>query len=119
MSCRFWVYSKAIVIHTHISILSQILFPCRLLQNIDYSSLCCMVGPCCLPILYTVLYTIYPNLSLIYPNLSLPILPILMLTCFYPEVTASFPFMFYWTEQVTCHHLTSQEQRSVLPPARK
>ena len=32
--------------------LFQILFPYRLLQNIEHSSLCCIVGPCCLSILY-------------------------------------------------------------------
>ena len=32
----------------------QILFPYRLLQNIDYSSLCSRVGPCWLSILYIV-----------------------------------------------------------------
>ena len=34
------------VIHIHISILFQILFPFRLLQNIEQSSLCYAVGPC-------------------------------------------------------------------------
>ena len=40
------------VIHTHISILFQILFPFRLLQNIEQSSLCYTGGPCSLSILY-------------------------------------------------------------------
>ena len=35
-------------IHIHLSILLQILFPCRLLKNIEQSSLCYTVGPCCL-----------------------------------------------------------------------
>ena len=35
------------VIHIHVSILFQILFPFRLLQNTEQSSLCCTVGPCC------------------------------------------------------------------------
>ena len=39
------------VIHIHVSILSQILFPVRLLQNIEQSSLCYTVGPCWLSIL--------------------------------------------------------------------
>ena len=39
------------VIHIHVSILFQILFPFRLLQNIEQSSLCCTVGPCWLSIL--------------------------------------------------------------------
>ena len=34
-------------IYTCIYILFQILFPYRLLQNIEYSSLCYTVGPCC------------------------------------------------------------------------
>ena len=34
------------VIYTHVSILFQILFPFRLLQNIEQSSLCSAVGPC-------------------------------------------------------------------------
>ena len=37
--------------HTHTHILFPILFSYRLLQNIEYSSLCCTVGPCCLSIL--------------------------------------------------------------------
>ena len=37
--------------HTHIYIIFfQILFPCKLLQNIEYSSLCYIVGPCWLSI---------------------------------------------------------------------
>ena len=39
---------------THISILFQILFHYRLLQDTEYSSLCYTVGPCCLFILYIV-----------------------------------------------------------------
>ena len=39
------------VIHIHVSILFQILFPFRLLQNIEQSSLCYTVGPCLLSIL--------------------------------------------------------------------
>ena len=34
------------VIHIHVSILFQILFPIRLLQNIEQNSLCYTVGPC-------------------------------------------------------------------------
>ena len=41
------------VIHTHIY-LFQILFPGRLLQNIESSSLCYTVDPCWLSILYIV-----------------------------------------------------------------
>ena len=65
MQCQFQVYSKVIqfyiyiyiYIHTHMCIYIytyiynvpfQILFHYRLLQDIDYSSLCYTVGPCCL-----------------------------------------------------------------------
>ena len=33
--------------YIYIYILFQILFPCGVLQDIDYSSLCYTVGPCC------------------------------------------------------------------------
>ena len=36
--------------HTHIFILFQILYPYKLLQNIEFSSLCCTVDPCWLSI---------------------------------------------------------------------
>ena len=36
------------------SVLFQIIFPIRLLEDIDYSSLCYTVGPCWLSILYLV-----------------------------------------------------------------
>ena len=39
------------VLHIHVSILFQILFPIRLLQSIEQSSLCYIVGPCWLSIL--------------------------------------------------------------------
>ena len=39
------------VVHVHVSILFQILFPVRLLHNIEQSSLCSTVGPCWLSIL--------------------------------------------------------------------
>ena len=43
--------------HTHTYIyFFQILFPYRLLQNIEYSSLCYTVGPCWLSILYIVVH---------------------------------------------------------------
>ena len=47
------------VIHIHVSILFQILFPLRLLQNIEQSSLCYTVGPCCLSTLNTAVYTFF------------------------------------------------------------
>ena len=50
----FQVYSKVIQLYIYICILFQVLFHYRLLQDIEYSSLCYMVGPCCLSILYIV-----------------------------------------------------------------
>ena len=41
------------VIHTHVSIVFQNLFPFRVLQSIEQSSLCYTVGPCWLSILNT------------------------------------------------------------------
>ena len=59
------MYSKVIVKYTHKYIfpyiLFQILFPYRLLQNIEYSSLCYTVGPGWLYILYIIQYCIYVN----------------------------------------------------------
>ena len=46
------------VMHTHVSMLFQILFPFRLLQNIEQSPLCYMVGPCWLSVLNVTLYTL-------------------------------------------------------------
>ena len=43
--------------HIHVSILFQILFPFRLLHNIEQSSLCCTVGPCWLSFLNIAVYT--------------------------------------------------------------
>ena len=44
------------VIHVHISILFQILFPFSLLHNIEQSSLCYTAGPCWLSILFIYLF---------------------------------------------------------------
>ena len=41
---------------SYIYILFQIVFHYRLLQDIEYSSLCYTVNPCCLPLLYIVVY---------------------------------------------------------------
>ena len=50
MLCSFWLYSKVIQIcisvPVSVSILFQILFHCRLLQGIEYSSPFYMAGPC-------------------------------------------------------------------------
>ena len=40
------------VLHRRVSLLFQILFPFRLLHNIEQSSLCSTVGPCWLSISY-------------------------------------------------------------------
>ena len=53
----------------HIYILFQILFHYRLLQDTEYSSVCYTVGPCCLSILYIVVFICLPQT----PNLSLPL----------------------------------------------
>ena len=45
------------VIHIHVSILFQILFPIRLLQNIEQSSLCYTACPCWISILNIVVCT--------------------------------------------------------------
>ena len=39
------------VVHIHVAVLFQTLFPCSLLQNTEQSSLCYTVGSCCLSIL--------------------------------------------------------------------
>ena len=39
------VQQSGSVIHIHVSILFQILFPVRLLQDVEQSSLCCTGGP--------------------------------------------------------------------------
>ena len=52
----FQVYSKMIQLYIYIYIRFQILFHYRFLQDIDFSSLCYIVGPCCLSLLYIVVY---------------------------------------------------------------
>ena len=55
----------------HICILFLILFHYGLSQDIESSSLCYTVGPCCLSILYILVCICYsqtPNLSLFYPS---------------------------------------------------
>ena len=64
------------VTHIHISILFQIFFPFRLLQNIEQSSLCCTVGLCWLSILNIAVCTCQSRI----PSLSLPTLPSLLVT---------------------------------------
>ena len=64
------VQESVSVIHIHVSILFQILFPFRLLQNIEQSSPCYTVGSCCLSIL-DVIVCIY-QLEIPSPSLSFP-----------------------------------------------
>ena len=54
--------------YIHIYILFQFLFPCGLLQNIEWSSLCYTVGPCSSSILYILVCICYSQI----PNLPLP-----------------------------------------------
>ena len=64
------IYIYMYVYILYIYILFQILFHYRLLQDIEYSSLCSTVGPCSLSTLYTVLCICWshtPNLSLSNP----------------------------------------------------
>ena len=52
LQCHVSFRSIYIMLYMYIYILFQIIFPCKLLQNIEYSSLCYIVGPCWLSILY-------------------------------------------------------------------
>ena len=54
MLCSFLLYYKVIhiYIYVYIYILFHILFHYGLSQDIEYSSLCYTIGPCCLSILY-------------------------------------------------------------------
>ena len=45
-SCVIQLY-----VHTYVHILFHLFFHCGLLQDIESSSLCCTVGPCCLSLL--------------------------------------------------------------------
>ena len=48
----FQVHSKAIQLYIDTFIIFEIIFHCRLLQDIDYSSLCYTVNLCCLLHIY-------------------------------------------------------------------
>ena len=50
----------------------QSLYYYRLLQDIEYNSLCYTVGPCCLSVLYILVLSVNPKL-LIYLSLHLPL----------------------------------------------
>ena len=82
------IYNVALVsgvqhlsIDIDIDILFKILFPYRLLQDIELSSLCYTVGPCCSPILYIVvcMYTLIPTSYFIPP---LPLSPLVTINLF-------------------------------------
>ena len=47
---------SVIYVYVYIYILFQIIFHFKLLQDIEFSSLCYRVYPCCLSILYIVVY---------------------------------------------------------------
>ena len=78
------VYSKVIQLYTHnthIYMYICILFHYGLLQDIEYSSLCYTVGPCCLLILCIIVCTCQsqtPNLSLssLFPLVTISLLSI-------------------------------------------
>ena len=57
-----------IQLYIHIYLFFQIIFPYRLLKNIEYNYLCYTVGPCWLSVLYIVVGICYSQT----PNLSLP-----------------------------------------------
>ena len=63
------LYSKVTQLYTKTHILFNILFHYDLSQNIDYSSLCYMVGPCCLSILNAIVCAYHPQTCS--PSLSL------------------------------------------------
>ena len=57
------------------------------LQDIESSSLCCIIGPCCLSILSVVVCTASPKL-LIYPSLApFPFLNHKFVVCVYESVS--------------------------------
>ena len=61
------------VIHIHVSILFQILFPFRLLQNMEQSSLCYTVGPCWLFFLKYKFLFLYLKIYLLFMYLFLAV----------------------------------------------
>ena len=71
------------VIHIHVSILFQILFPFRLLHCIEQSSLYYTAGPCWLSILNIAVCTCQPQT----PNLSPPSAPPVTISSFSKSVS--------------------------------
>ena len=54
------IQRRDFIIYIHVSIL-QNLVPYRSLQNTEWSSLCCTVGPCRLSILYITAFMLFPT----------------------------------------------------------
>ena len=67
MRMLYWFQIYLQVVHTHIATVFQILFPFRLLQNIEESSLCCTVSPCYLFVLYVACVFVNPKLLIYSP----------------------------------------------------
>ena len=61
----------------------QILFSCRLLQDAEYSSLCCTAGPCCYCFVYSRVYLRIPSSWFV----LLPLGPLIVVSVF--SVSAS------------------------------
>ena len=82
--CISGVQQRDSVIHIHIAILSQILFPHRLLQNIEQRPLCYIVGP--VGCLFYIQQRVYVNPKLLIqpsPNLS----PLVSISLFLKSVS--------------------------------
>ena len=50
--------SKVIQLYIYMCILFQVLFHYKLLKDIEYSSLCYTVGPCCLPVFFFLIFNL-------------------------------------------------------------
>ena len=81
MLCYFQMYSKHTKTHIYL-FLFQILFPHRLLQNIEYNSLCYTVSPYWLSILYILLCVSVNAKLLIYPFPSPQLSPLKTISLF-------------------------------------
>ena len=67
----FPVHSKVIQVYIYTYIIFEVILHYKLLQDIDYSSLCYTIGPCCFSTLYIVVYICLsqtPSLSLCPPS---------------------------------------------------
>ena len=71
-----------------IYILFHIIFHCALLEDTEYSSLCYMVEPCCLSILYIVVCISSPQTPDLFPALP-PISALLLLSSLLSHVQLS------------------------------